>query len=43
MTNFKMHKERSCFMSTLVNNKIYVLGGYDGYECLNEVEMIDLE
>lgn len=30
-------------MSTIVGSKIYVLGGYDGYESLNKVEVIDLK
>jgi hypothetical protein len=26
-----------------LQNKIWVLGGFDGWECLNSVEMIDLD
>lgn len=37
-----MNKERSCFMLTNIGSEIYVLGGYDGYECLREVEKIDI-
>jgi len=30
-------------MMTSVNeSKLYVLGGFDGYECVREVEAIDL-
>ena len=41
--DYKMIRERSCFMMSRVGeSQVYVLGGFDGYECLREVERIDL-
>lgn len=32
---YKLIKERSCFMMTSVDqSQLYILGGFDGYECL---------
>ena len=29
-------------MSALVNSTLYILGGWDGFECLNSIEKADL-
>ncbi|CDW79805.1 kelch-like protein 12-like [Stylonychia lemnae] len=39
---FKMINGRSCFMLSNIESEVYILGGYNGYECLREVEKIDL-
>jgi hypothetical protein len=38
-----LNKERSCHMSAYSqkHHKLYVLGGFDGYDCLNSVEVLD--
>ena len=40
----KLVKERSCHMSAYSQkqNRLYVMGGFDGYESLNEMEFVDL-
>jgi len=42
--SIRLNKERSCHMSVYSEkqNKLYVLGGFDGWECLKEVEVVDL-
>jgi hypothetical protein len=41
--DYKMIRERSCFMMSRVGeSQVYVMGGFDGYESLREVERIDL-
>lgn len=39
-----LNKERSCHASVYSEKlkRLYVFGGFDGWECLNEVEMLDL-
>ena len=39
-----MNKKRSCHMSAFnkSKNRMYIMGGFDGYECLNSMEMLDL-
>lgn len=41
--NLRLNKERSCHMSVFSEKerKLYVLGGFDGWECLKDVEMVD--
>lgn len=29
-------------MLSSIGSEVYILGGYDGYECLREVEKVDL-
>lgn len=33
-------KGRSCHMSALAGERLFVLGGFDGWESLNEVEAL---
>eukprot|EP00347_Sterkiella_histriomuscorum_P001745 403370852 len=42
LADFKLQKERSCFMLSRIGSEIYIMGGFDGYECIREVEKIDL-
>ena len=39
---FKLIKNRSCFMMSNIGSHVYIMGGYDGYECLRDVERIDM-
>ena len=40
--SMKLHHARSCHMSTLFGHNLYVMGGWDGYDCLNSIEKADL-
>ena len=39
-----MIKERSCHVSAFSEKqrRLWIFGGFDGWECLNEVELLDL-
>jgi N-acetylneuraminic acid mutarotase len=38
----KLNKGRSCFMLSTFGPHLYLLGGFDGYDCLRDVERVDL-
>ena len=40
--SLKLNQARSCHMSALFGNTLYIMGGWNGFDCLNSIEKADL-